>query len=100
MKFTFTVEDAENVRIQFFRNPWIGTMRTTADGRQVAFVDPTHFSTYFNFQWVKRYTFLVGKADRHEVTIEHERPRILGGLQPNTYCVFVDGRKIDEHSGY
>ncbi|MCO6455648.1 MAG: hypothetical protein J5I93_10170 [Pirellulaceae bacterium] len=75
-------------------------MRITADGQQVALVDPTHLSTHFNHQWVKRYTFVVGKAEPHEVTIEHERPVMLGGLRPNSYRIFVDGQMIGQHSGY
>lgn len=97
MRFAFEVGDAEKVRVEFSRNPWIGTMRITAGGRQVAFVDPTRLSTHFDFKWVKRYTFAAGG---HEVTIEHERPTLCGGLRPNTYRVFVDGQKTEEHRGY
>jgi hypothetical protein len=75
-------------------------MRITADGQQVAFVDPTRLSTHFNFKWVKRYTFVVGQGERHEVTIEHERPVMLGGLRSNMYCVFVDGQMTEMHQGY
>lgn len=100
MRFAFQVGGAEKARVEFYRNPWIGTMRVTADGQQVAFVDPTHLSTHFNFEFVKRYTFAVGKAERHEVTIEHERPVLLSGLRPHVYRVFVDGQKTEEHRGY
>lgn len=100
MRFAFEIGDSEKARVEFYRNPWIGTMRITADGQEVALVDPTHLSTHFNFQWVKRYTFVVGRAERREVTIEHERPALLGGLLPNTYRVFVDGRKVEEHHAY
>ena len=71
-----------------------------ADGQQVVFVDPTRLSAHFNFKWVKRYTFVVGQRERHEITIEHERPILLGGLWPNKYRVFVDGCMTEEHHGY
>ena len=100
MRFAFELGDTERTRVEFSRNPWIGTTRITADGQQVAFVDPTRLSTHFDFQWVKRYTFVVGQVERHEVTIEHERPIMLGGLLPNQYRVFVDGRVTEEHHGY
>jgi hypothetical protein len=100
MRFAFDVGDTETARVVFSRSPWVGTMHITADGQQVAFVDPTRLSTHFDFKWVKRYTFVVGRGERHEVTIEHERPVLLGGLQPNTYRVFVDGCVTEEHHGY
>jgi hypothetical protein len=49
---------------------------------------------------VKRYTFVVGQGERREVTIEHERPVVLGGLRPNKYRVFVDGQMTEMHQGY
>ena len=100
MRFAFKLGDAETARVEFYRNPWVGTMRITADGQPVAFVDPTRLSTHFDFKWVKRHTFVVGTGERHEVTIEHERPVLWGGLRPNDYRVFVDGRMIGEHHGY
>jgi hypothetical protein len=36
-------------------------MRITANGEQVAYVDPTRLSTHFDFKWVKRYAFIVGQ---------------------------------------
>src|SRR5947208_15007555 len=100
MRFAFKLGDIETARVDFYRNPWVGTMRITADGQQVAFVDPTRLSTHFNFKWVKRYTFVDGQGERPEVTIEHERPVWLGGLKPNKYRVFVDGEITGMHQGY
>jgi hypothetical protein len=100
MRFAFEVGDGEKARVGFYRNPWIGTLRITADGQQVGFVNPTRLSTHFDFKWVKRYTFVVGQVERHEVTIEHERPVLVGGLWPNEYRVFVDGRMTEERHGY
>jgi hypothetical protein len=39
MRFAFKLGDIETARVEFYRNPWVGTMRITADGQQVAFVD-------------------------------------------------------------
>jgi len=100
MRFAFKLGDIETARVEFYRNPWVGTMRITADGRHVVFVDPTRLTTHFDFKWVKRYTFVVGQGERHEVTIEHERPVWMGGLKPNTYRVFVDGQMTEMHQGY
>jgi hypothetical protein len=100
MRFAFETGDAEKTRVEFYRNPWIGTTWIAADGERVDVVNPTDPSAHFNFRWVRRYTFDVGEVERHEVTIEQERPALLGGLFPNTYRVFVDGRMTEEHHGY
>jgi hypothetical protein len=100
MRFAFNVGDADPSRVEFDRDPWIGTLRITADGEQLDLVDPTRLSTHFDFKWLKRYTFVVGQGDRHEITIEHERPVVLGGLLPNTYRVFMDGQMTQVYRGY
>src|SRR5262245_59970153 len=100
MRFAFEIGGAENARVEFYRNPWTGTIWIAADGEQVDVAVPTRPSTHFNLRWVKRYTFDVGQAERHEVTIEQQRPLLLGGLWPNTYRVFVDGRMTEERHGY
>ena len=100
MRFAFEGGDAQRYHVEFHRSPWIGTMRIMANGQSVAFVDPTHLSTHFDAKRVKRYTFAVGRVERHEITIEHRRPILLGGLLPNDYCVFVDGHMTEKHHGY
>jgi hypothetical protein len=101
MRFAFECGGAaEKYRVESHRNPWVGTMRIKADGVLVAFVDPTRLSTHLDVKRVKRYTFAVGRVERHEITIEHERPILLGGLRPNDYRVFVDGHMAVEHHGY
>jgi hypothetical protein len=100
MRFAFETGDGEKSRVEFYRNPWIGTTWIAADGEQAAVANPMHLSTHFDFKWVKRYTFVVGQMERHEVTIEQERPILLGGLWPNKYRVFVDGHMTEEHRGY
>ena len=100
MRFAFEIGDREKAWVEFYRDPWTGTTWIAADGEQVDVADPAHPSTHFNFRWVRRYTFDVGEAERHEITIEQERPVLLGGLRPNEYRVFVDGRMTEEHDGY
>lgn len=100
MRFAFEIGDAEKTQVEFYRNPWTGRAWIAADGERVDVADPAHPSTHFNFRWVKRYPFDVGQVEQHEVTIEQERPVLLGGLWPNKYRVFVDGRMTEEHHGY
>ena len=50
MRFIFKLGDAETARVEFYRNPWVGTIQITADGQQVAFADPIRPSTHFDFK--------------------------------------------------
>ena len=101
MRFAFDVGDAEKSRIEFCRDPVFGRMTITANGQLVGSKDPAQLSTHFDFEWLKRYTFVVEEKEQHEITIEHERPRWLGGLRRHKYRVFVDGRRTDEeHYGF
>ena len=100
MRFEFDVGELERIRVEFHRNPWVGTLRISANGETVVSVAPTDLSAQLEISPVKRYTFVVGKIELHQVTIEKQRPLFLGGLFPNTYRVLVDDRLIGEHRGY
>ena len=94
MKFAFNIgKDL----VDFCRNPILGSMVISVNGREIENRSPLEFSTHFNFETEQRYTFPAGGS---EITIEHERPRMFGGLLPQAYRVFVDGRLIEEYTGY
>ncbi len=48
----------------------------------------------------RHYEFEVGKAEKHKVVLENERPLLLAGFRAHTYRVFVDGQLAHEQSGY
>jgi hypothetical protein len=100
MQFSFEVGDNEKVRIEFSRDPFFGTMKVTANGEVVAARSPSNVSTHFSFTFVNRYAFTVGERERHDVVVEHSRPKLFGGLRPQTYRVYVDGALVAEHAGY
>jgi len=80
-------------------DPVFGKMTITANGRVVGSRSPAQLSTQVALECLRRYTFVVGEQEKHEITIEHERPRWGGGFRRNTYLVFVDGRLAEEHFG-
>ena len=100
MRFSFEVGKGEKCRIEFYRGPLFGGVTVTANGKLVAFKDPEKLSTHLSFDLVKRFEFSVGENEPHEVTIEHERPRFLGGLRRHKYRVYVDGKLVEEHYGF
>jgi hypothetical protein len=100
MRFSFEVGKGEKNRIEFYRGPLFGGVTVTANGNLVAFTDPEKLSTHLSFDLVKRFQFRVGENEPHEVSIEHERPRFLGGLRRHKYRVYVDGKLVEEHYGF
>jgi len=100
MKFTVEVGQAEKTRIEFSRNWFTGAMKTLANGAQVADRSPYLPSTHFSMRTKRRYAFIVGQIEKHDVVVEQERPLLLAGVRPQTYRVFVDGVLCHQQRGY
>jgi hypothetical protein len=100
MKFTVEVGETEKIKIEFSRNWITGAMNTMADGVRVAYEDPFAASTHFSTRSKRRYTFTVGRVEKHDVAVEKERQFLLAALRPQTYRVFVDGVLRHQQSGY
>jgi hypothetical protein len=100
MKFTLEVGDKEKSKIEFSRNCWTGVMKAIVDGHKLMLQSPFSPFTYISFTLMRRYTFPVGRTEKHEVMIEKQRPLLFAGFRPQTYRVFVDGQMVHEQSGY
>jgi hypothetical protein len=100
MRFTVEIGDKERSRIEVYRNWFTGTFHILADDKVVAQRRPLSLFTHFNVQMVRRYEFVVGHMERHNVVVTHERPIFVAGLRPQTYRVFVNGQLVHEQSGY
>ncbi len=119
MKFSFEVGAREKHQIDFSWGQLIGNLRVKVDGELIK-KDMTLWSPVswtgsplassvekwnvldsgFEVQLVDKWEFEVGDEERHEIRIEKERARLVAGLRPQKYRVFVDGRLINEHHGY
>ena len=120
MKFSFEVGDAEKHEIDFSWNQLIGTLHIKVDGQLMekgitGMWSPVSWSASpvassdekwnvldsgFEVQLVDKWEFEVGDAEKHEIRIEKERARLVAGLRPQKYRIFVDGRLINEYEGY
>jgi hypothetical protein len=100
MRFTLEVGDNEKSRINFSRSSFTGAMQILVNGEAVARDSWLSPSTHLGFTRKRRYEFVVGKVEKHQVVIEKERPLLFGGVRPQTYRVFVDGQLIHEQRGY
>jgi hypothetical protein len=100
MEFTLEIGDREKSRMEFSRSWFTGSMQTLVDGKKVAHQSALLPSTHFSFKLKRRYEFVVGKLETHQVILEKERPSLFAGFRPHTYRVFVDGKLVHEQTGY
>ncbi len=123
MKITFEVGQAEKHKVEFSWGGFWGMMRIEVDGTKIASSGITLASPYVydgtlpfpdEDKWklgkepwgtmeillVKRWAFMVGEQEQHEILIEKRRERWLAGFRPSHYRVFVDGQCVKECQGY
>ena len=100
MNIKLQVGDKERSRIDFTRNPLSGGLQILVDGRLVVECAAYSLAAGFSFGRVRRYEFAVGRAEKHQVVVEHETPAFLAGFRRQTYRVFTDGQLVLERYGY
>ena len=105
--------------MDFSWNQIIGTLRIRVDGelmeKRIILISPLSWSgspiassdekwnvldSGFEVQLVERWTFDVGKEEKHRIRIEKERARLLAGFRPQRYRIFLDSQFIIEYKGY
>lgn len=89
--------EIDGTTIEFARNPFTGqcTLNTDAGEKVLASsLNPfTHFSAKLTRQWQC-------SINGHQVIVEKERPLLFAGFRPQTYRIFVDGKLVQESTGY
>jgi hypothetical protein len=91
MKLSFDVGADERHRVVFSFNKFWGNLSIKVDDANV--VQTARFAS---ISLVKRYDFVVGVQEQHNVLIEHHRKRLFAGFRPQPVYAFVDGQLIAE----
>jgi hypothetical protein len=94
MQFSFTVGMNEQHRVDFSFDQFIGNLEIKVDG-QTAIKD----FRLASLKLTKRYEFIVGVNEKHQVAIEKTRKLFLAGLRPQRYRVFIDGQLVQTYHG-
>jgi hypothetical protein len=94
MQFSFTVGMNEQHRVDFSFDQFIGNLEIKVDG-QTAIKD----FRLASLKLTKRYEFIVGVNEKHQVSIEKTRKLFLAGLRPQRYRVFIDGQLVQTYHG-
>jgi len=92
MTFSFTVGIAEQHRVDFSFDQFVGNLEIKVDGQAV--VKDFRFAS---LKLTKRYEFVVGVNERHQIAIEKTRKLFLAGLRPQQYRVFIDGQLVQTY---
>jgi hypothetical protein len=86
-EFEFEVGSIEERhRVKFHFNQSFGGLRILVDGKPAL-----RKFILFSVSLDRHFEFTVGQEERHQVMIEMTRKRVLGGLLPQSYAVFIDG---------
>ena len=94
MQFSFTVGMNEQHRVDFSFDQFIGNLEIKVDGK-TAIKD----FRLASLKLTKRYEFIVGVNEKHQVAIEKTRKVFLAGLRPQRYRVFIDGQLVQTYHG-
>lgn len=90
--FSFDIGRLERHRVHFRFDQFVGTLRISVDDEIVV-----KDFRMFDSALTKRYEFVVGENEKHDVVIEKIRKRFNGGIRKQSYRVFDDGQFLEEH---
>lgn len=94
MQFSFKVGVTEPHEVDFSFDQLIGNVQIRIDG-QPAIRD----FRLLSLSLTKRYEFVVGVHERHQVAIEKKRKLFLAGFRPQRYRIFIDGQLVQTYEG-
>jgi hypothetical protein len=94
MEFTVEIGAEERHRLHTKFDQVFGQVKVEVDGKNVA-QDWRSFSLHRT----RRYEFVVGTKESHDVVIELTRKGVVGGFRSQTCQVFVDGESVGAYVG-
>jgi len=94
MQFSFMVGVNEKHRVDFSFDQFVGNLEIRIDG-QPAIKDFRMFS----LRLTKRYEFVVGEQEQHQIAIEKKRKLLLAGVRPQHYSIYIDGALVQTYEG-
>jgi len=91
------VFEIDGTPVAFSRNPFTGRCRLTSDTESRELDSPFDLRTHFSLALTKRWQCSI---KGHEVVVEKQRPLLMAGFRPQSYCIYVDGKLVQQASGY
>ena len=94
MQFSFRVGVSEPHQVDFSFDQFIGNLEIRVDGQPLV-----KDFRMLSLRLTKRYEFVVGSQEQHQIVIEKKRKLFLAGLRPQQYSVFIDGQLVQTYEG-
>jgi len=94
MQFSFMVGVSEQHRVDFSFDQFIGNLEIRVDGQPLV-----KDFRMLSLKLTKRYEFVIGTQEQHQIAIEKKRKLFLAGLRPQQYRVFIDGQLVQTYEG-
>ena len=118
MELIIDVGDEERHTLEFYWGQFLGSVRVKVDGdvvyrgRPIAFEELETLSHPYLYLYrtfiaqttptllVRTWEFTVGSSESHLVRIDKLRPKLLAGIRPSLFRIFIDGELVGEERGY
>jgi len=94
MQFSFRVGVSEQHQVDFSFDQFIGNLEIRVDSQPLV-----KDFRMLSLKLTKRYEFVVGTQEQHQIVIEKKRRLFLAGLRPQQYRVFIDGQLVQTYEG-
>ena len=94
MQFSFRVGVSEQHQVDFSFDQFIGNLEIRVDGQPLI-----KDFRMLSLKLTKRYEFVVGTQEQHQIAIEKKRKLFLAGLRPMQYRIFIDGQLVQTYEG-
>lgn len=89
MRMTFELGESERHQVAFSFNKFWGSLAITVDG-----VSVVRTIRIASVGLVKRWDFVVGQQEQHQVRIEKHREQLFAGFRPQQVYAFVDDQLV------
>jgi hypothetical protein len=90
------VFDVDGTPAEFRRSAWTGRSVLKVGDDVATVQSPFRLSTHFDFRTTTKWRQRVGG---HDIEIVKVRPRVLGGLQANSFTIYVDDDVVTDMVG-
>jgi len=100
MIITLSLGNKEKTEVLIQRNWFNGNFTYSVDGDEKELRSPLNPTTHFSPKQKNSYQFSVGLAETHKVLVEHTRAVMLGGILPQKFEFFVNGKLHTTYKGY
>jgi hypothetical protein len=89
--------EVDGTSVRFSRNWLTGRCTLNTGTGDEVLQSPWNPFTHFSFETTRRWQCSV---KGHDIVIEKDRPSLFAGVRSQTFRIFIDGKLVQEQSGF